>query len=123
MALSISGFESVMDYTIVRQTAASTTADVNVAQGAGSLLSAKIDNSSGTAICYLKLFDGDGAVPGTSVPQMVLRCPSAASQVYEMPEGMEFTNLNLWVTRNPAPTDTTVPAVSGGTVLITLTIK
>jgi len=123
MALSISGFDAALDYRIVHQTAGSPTANENVTQSSGDLLSVAINNSTGTAACYVKIFDGTDPTPGTSIPQFVLRCPSAALQKYEIPEGFSFTNLNFWVTKLASPTDTTSPTVSSGGVGVTLITK
>jgi hypothetical protein len=127
MALSVSGFDAAVDYKIVYQSAASTAnpvvADTNVTTTSGTLMSVYVDNASGTAVCYLKVFDGTDATPGTSIPQFVFRIPQADAQRYEIPEGISFTNLNFWVTRNASPTDTTPPSVSGGDVKVTAVTK
>tara|TARA_Y100000310_G_scaffold301856_1_gene338680 strand:+ start:452 stop:835 length:384 start_codon:yes stop_codon:yes gene_type:complete len=127
MALSVSGFDSAVDYKLVYQSAASTAipvvADTNVTTASGTLMSINVDNTSGTAACYLKVFDGEGATPGSSSPQFVFRVPQADAQRYEIPGGISFTNLNFWVTRNASPVDTTPPAVSGGDVKITAVTK
>ena len=127
MALSVSGFDSAVDYKIVYQSAASTetpvVADTNVTTTSGTLMSIDVDNTSGTAVCYLKIFDGVDATPGTSIPQFIFRIPQADAQRYQILEGIDFTNLNFWVTRNASPTDTTPPAVSGGDIKITVVTK
>ena len=123
MALSVSGFDPSLDYKIIYQSVAVNSANVDVAQGPCSLISAVIDNGSGTADCFLKLFDGDSATVGTSIPNLIFRCKQETAQRFEVPEGVSFTNLSFWVTRNAADLDNTVPTVSGGNVLVTLVVK
>ena len=123
MALTVSGFRSALDYTIVHETAGGTTANKNVTQSSGTLQSVDINNSTGTAACYAKFFDGTAVTVGTSVPQVVLKCPSGGTQRYEMAEGFDFSNLNFWVSKLPSPTDTTSPTVSSGGVIVTLVTK
>jgi len=123
MALSVSGFENALDYKIVHESAATTTANKNVTLSSGSLMSVFINNTSGTQACYAKIYDGENCTVGTTAPDMILKCASASTQRYDFEEGFTFSNLNMWVTKLPEPTDTTVPTVSGGTVALTLVAK
>ena len=123
MALSVSGFENALDYKIIYESAATTTANKNVALSSGSLMSVFINNTSGTQPCYAKIYDGESCTVGTTAPDMILKCASASTQRYDFEEGFTFSNLNMWVTKLPEPTDTTVPTVSGGTVGLTLVTK
>lgn len=120
MALSVSGFDGALDYKIIHESAATATANKNVTSSSGSLMSVFIDNTSGTQVCYAKLYDGEDCTVGTTAPDIVLKCASASTQRYDFEEGFTFSNLSMWVTKLPAHTDTTVPTVSGGTVGLTL---
>lgn len=120
MALTVSGFDRALDHKIIHESAATATANTNVTQSSGSVMSVFIDNTYGTDVCYAKLYDGESATVGTSAPQLVLKCIAASKQRYDLEEGFPFSNLNFWVTRYPAHTDTTVPAVSSGTVAVTI---
>ncbi len=123
MALSVSGFDSAFDHKIVYESAASETANEDVAQGACTLLSVEIDNSNGTSTPYLKIFDGDFVSAAASTAQTILECANAATQIYDLPDGLPFSKLNFWLTRNAASNDTTAPAVSGGTVAVRLVVR
>lgn len=123
MALSVSGFDGSLDYKIVYESAATATANKNVTQSSGTVMSIYIDNTSGTQACYAKLYDGEDCTVGTTAPDMVLYCPAASRQRYDLEEGFSYTFLNMWVTKLPAHTDTTVPTVSGGTVGLTVLTK
>jgi len=120
MALSVSGFDNALDYKIVYESAGGTTANKNVALSSGTLLSAYIDNSTGSNPCYLKIFDGPNAVSGTSRPDMILKCKNGERQRYEIQSGFPFSELNFWVTKFASPTDTTAPVMASGSVSVTL---
>ena len=123
MALSVSGFDSAFDYKIIYESAASETANEDIAQGPCTLLSVEIDNTYGSNTHYLKIFDGDFISASASTAQTILECANAAIQIYDLPDGLPFSKLNFWLTRNAASNDTTAPAVSGGTVVVRLVIK
>jgi|TARA_R100000084_G_scaffold46602_1_gene19242 hypothetical protein len=123
MALSVSGFSDAFDYTIVNESAATATANKNVTLSSGTLMSVFIDNTAGTQTCYAKLYDGENCTVGSTAPQLVLKCAASSTQRYDFEEGYPFSNLNMWVTKLPAHTDTTVPTVSSGTVGLTVVVK
>jgi len=123
MAFSVSGFEGTLDYKVVHESAATATVNKNVTQSSGSLMSVFINNTSGTQPCYAKIYDGENCTVGTTAPDMILKCASASTQRYDLEDGFTFSNLNMWLTKLPEPTDTTVPTVSGGTVGLTLVAK
>ena len=123
MALSVSGFGQALDYKIVHESAAGTTVNNNVTQSSGTLLAVTIDNTAGTHACSLKIYYGVAPTVGSTLPDLILSCPNAAKQTFQIQGGIDYTDLNFWVTKLPSPTDTTIPTVSNGTVQITLTTK
>ena len=67
-------------------------------------------NTGPLANAYVKIFDGNFPVVGTSTPQLIFRCRKGTTEVYEIPDGFAFTNLHAWATKDANPIDTTNPS-------------
>lgn len=118
--MKVSGFSSgALAYKIVNYNNDTPVATIqeNVTGSSGTWISCSITNSAGSKV-YVKLYDGIAPVLGTTAPTWVLMCPAQASIKVEVPGGAFFSDsLNLWTTRHPITTDSTVPA---GTVVVTI---
>ncbi|QDP60206.1 MAG: hypothetical protein Unbinned3972contig1001_35 [Prokaryotic dsDNA virus sp.] len=121
MALQVTGFnDDTFSYKIVYESAATSTATVNVTGEPGRLYSIDIDNKSGSGV-FLKLSDAVSPVAGTTVPDMIFNIASASAKRIDIPDGWPFTNsLSLWCTQNEPVGDTTAPSGGNGNVLVTL---
>lgn len=119
MTLKVTAFDPALDFKIVHQTETTNTANVNVAGGACRLLSIDVDNAGGAAACYLRLYDGDGVVVGTTFPQTSFKCAQGGVLKVSIPAGIAYMNLNFWVTRNSSELDNTTPLMSGSNKVLT----
>jgi len=109
MAFKATGFHDAADYKIVHESAATNSDYQNVTTSSGTLYSVKAINSSST-IGFIKIFDTPNATGGASFPILVLRVAGSATEVYEIPGGLSFTNLSFTATLNQNPLDDTTPA-------------
>ena len=117
MSLSATGFDDALEHKIVHETASTNSINTNVATTEGRLFSVKMVNGSSSA-AYLKVFDAEKPVLGTTSPFLVLPVAGSATGFYSIPGGLSFTSLSFACTLNPNPLDTTAP--SGNTVAVTL---
>jgi hypothetical protein len=117
MSLSATGFDDALDYKVIHETASTNTLNTNVATTEGKLFSVKLVNGSSSA-AYLKIFDANKPVIGTTNPIIILPVAGSGTIFYDIPGGIEFTTLSFASTLNPNPLDTTAP--SGSTVAVTL---
>ena len=125
MTLKVTAFDPALDFKVIHQTETTNTANVNAAGGPCRLLSINVNNAGGAAACYLRLYDGEGVVVGTTFPQMSFKCAQGDTVRVSIPSGILYTNLNFWVTRNATELDNTTPLMSSGSdkVLTTFVVQ
>ena len=111
MTFKATGFHDALDYKIVHESAATNSDYQNVTTSPGTLYSCLAVNSTGTA-GYIKIFDSANAVGGTTQPILVFRIGASATELYEIPGGLSFTNLSFTATLNQRPLDDTAPAAT-----------
>jgi len=118
MALTVSKFDRSLGYIMAVETDSTNSMNTDVFSGDGKLYSVDIDNSSGSNICYLKIYlTSDGPSLGAGSPDIILRCPAAARQSWSIPEGLSFSTCSFASTLNPDSTDQTATA---GTLAVRL---
>ena len=111
MTFKATGFHDALDYKIVHESGATNSDYQNVTTSPGTLHSCLAVNSTGT-VGYIKIFDSPNAVGGTTQPILVFRIAASATELYEIPGGLSFTNLSFTATLNQRPLDDTSPAAT-----------
>ena len=116
MTLKVTGFSSsAATYKIVNDADSDENAEVDVTGTSGKIYSIEITNSAGTHTSYAKFRLTSGTVTvGTTEPDMMLVCGPSTSETYLFPNGLPFTQLTFWTTRDDATSDTTAP---NGTII------
>lgn len=76
---------------IVRDTAATNTAVLNITGTTGKVYFVHIDNSANSNSLYLKLWDALAVTVGTTVPDYVLRVNPSSVKQYAFTAGLNFT--------------------------------
>ena len=75
---------------IVKDTDANATSENDVKAGAATLYFVEIDNGLNATAVYLKLYNAAAPTVGTTVPDMILRCPGSSKFRMAIPEGISF---------------------------------
>tara|TARA_R100000808_G_C2148983_1_gene157244 strand:- start:751 stop:1113 length:363 start_codon:yes stop_codon:yes gene_type:complete len=109
---------TAVTHRVVLQDDAKASLNSNLGYTGGSLLSVVVEGGV-KSDCYVKIFNGNAAVVGSSKPQLIFKCVKNTTQIYQIPNGFEFTNLHMWATKNANPLDTVHP---DSTTKVTLTI-
>lgn len=113
MALSASKFDRITGYMLAVDGASSNAVVSDVFSGTGTIYSIDVDNTSGSNTNYLKLFLSTvNPTLGSTLPDLILRCPTLTREVWTLPEGLAFTSCSFASTLNPSPTDATAVAGS-----------
>ena len=90
MALSSNNCQTDFNSVIV-QTSATTTADNNIlTDTTGSVYTIVLDNSSGSGIAYLKLYDTKEATHGTTEPVLVTQVAASTVTTVQCASGFAF---------------------------------
>ena len=111
MAFKATGFHDAVSYKIIHESAATNSDYQNITTAPGKLYSVKAINGNSTA-AYLKIFDSPNAVAGVASPILVFRISGSSTELYEIPGGLDFTNLSFTATLNQNPMDDTSPAAT-----------
>tara|TARA_R100001082_G_scaffold62613_3_gene35107 strand:+ start:6179 stop:6538 length:360 start_codon:yes stop_codon:yes gene_type:complete len=106
MAFKATGFHDAVSYKIVHESGVVNAMHQNVTTSSGKLYSILAVNS-GKNIAYLKIFDTPSATIASSQPIIILRIAAQSTEIYEIPGGLDFTNLSFCATQNQNPLDNT----------------
>jgi|TARA_R100000149_G_scaffold64986_1_gene38159 hypothetical protein len=113
-SLSSTGFQSAVDNKVISCTGIdNTTAQVNVANGPGTLHSVTIDSANSSDNVTLHIYD----TQDSSVGQIALKGKASSTKSYILPAGYAFTELKFYVSKFSRANDTTAFA---GSVNVTL---
>lgn len=121
MAVYITPKEN-LSYRVVKLVSTDAAANVNVTEGATTVYSFLVDNTSGTAVStcfYDGTFTSTDAV-GTTDPTMIITVPASTSRLVSVPEGLSFsTAINVWTKQEAGTAGTTAPAAAVNVYLTT----
>jgi hypothetical protein len=106
MAFKATGFHDSVSYKIVHESAVVNTVHQNVTTSSGKLYSVLAANS-GKNVAHLKIFDSANAIIASTQPILIFRISSGSTEFYEIPGGLDFTNLSFCATKNQNPLDQT----------------
>tara|TARA_R100001163_G_C4892393_1_gene84772 strand:+ start:145 stop:510 length:366 start_codon:yes stop_codon:yes gene_type:complete len=111
MALKVTGYTSASNaYKIVNDSDSDENAEVDVIGSSGRIYAIDITNAAGTNTSYVKFKLTTGTVTVTTTePDMMLVCGPNTSESYQFPNGLPFSQLSFWTTRNAATSDNTAP--------------
>ena len=90
MAIAKGGFRRTLSYKISTDSALSNTIVQDITGSSGRIYFVKAVGGSGDA--YIKFYDTDPAVAGTTVPKMGLYVKASTTTEMYIPEGVSFTN-------------------------------
>ena len=121
MALNVHGFENSANsaYKIVQETSSGTTLVENATGSSGRIYCITLTNTDNSNGGISKFFLRTSTTPtvGTTEPDLVLACGSNTSERYEFPNGLPFTVLSFYTSRNLATSDTTAPGTTKVVIL------
>ena len=125
MALSVTSWPQAVDYRVVYEDNANATVRSNTTGSPGTVYTIIFDNSQGSAIAYLKIYDGYTATAGTTEPHWRFKAGSGKSETISVPRGIPFsTGLTFWTTASAATTNQDNPSVvTDGTVKVTMVVS
>lgn len=119
MTLSATGFHDAVDYKIVVDTdQTAVTVQKNVTTAPGRLFSVIVDCTQTVVDHYVKIYDGTSPTAGSTVPDMTLKGTAQKVITYQIPYGLAFGELNFWIARLKAQSDTTAPAAKVTVTLV-----
>tara|TARA_R100000458_G_C8267445_1_gene242399 strand:+ start:1135 stop:1500 length:366 start_codon:yes stop_codon:yes gene_type:complete len=119
MTLKVTGFASTLaTYKLINDADSDENAETDVTGSSGILYAVDVSNGAGTNTSYLKMKLTEGTVTvGTTEPDLMLVAGPNTAVHYEFPNGIPFSQLSFWTTRNPVTTDTTAPNQTTVTIL------
>ena len=121
MAVYITPKEN-LSYRVVKLVSTDAAANVNVTEGATTVYSILVDNTSNTTVstCF---YDGtytSTSAVGTTDPTMIVTVPATTSRTVSIPEGLSFsTAINMWTKQEAGTAGTTAPAATVNVYLTT----
>ena len=123
MSLSVTSWPQAVDYRIVYESAAGTTANTNATGSTGTIKQIKVDNSQGSQAVFLKVKDGLIASVNDE-PDWLFRVGSGEVETISFQECGHFSaGLSFWATRLATVGNNTAPAVNqNGTVKVTFVV-
>ena len=124
MSLSITSWPQAVAFRVVYEDNANTTVRTNVLGSTGAIRTVVVDNSQGSAACFLKIVDSFTAVVGTE-PDWIFRIGSGKKETIVLSGSGQFsTGLSFWTPLNAAVGDNNHPSVvTAGTVKVTLIVE
>lgn len=96
------------------------TAELNVNDGAATVITIEIDNTLNGAISYFKAWNNANPVVGTTAPDLILRVNASVTRTFVFPAGLSFVTALSYACVTAAGTAGTTNPVSNVTVRIVL---
>lgn len=91
MAIQKQDMDLTSSLSLIRDTDADATGEMDMNVGAAILWLVSIDNSANAAQkVYFKLWDATAPTVGTTAPDMVIPCPGGSTVTMAIPEGLSF---------------------------------
>lgn len=91
MAIQKQDMDLTSSLSLVRDTDADATGEMDMNVGAAVLWLLSVDNSANAAQkVYFKLWDATAPTVGTTAPDMVIPCPGGSTVTMAIPEGLSF---------------------------------
>tara|TARA_R110000824_G_scaffold17134_16_gene69999 strand:+ start:261 stop:632 length:372 start_codon:yes stop_codon:yes gene_type:complete len=112
MAFTDTGFETAIAARVLYESSMTNAVQSNITGGPGTLYSVNI-NSSNDQVSYVKIANLYTASSGSTAPDWIFACAANSSEHYEIPGGISFDYLSIWLTVNPSPADNTGPTLTG----------
>lgn len=116
MALDIADISSKLGDNLITITQSDATADNDIMGGQATMYAIEIDNTNNTnEAVYVKALNGNGSgaqnvvTVGTDAPHHIWGVPQGQKRSFMYPEGMAFTKLNVWATKEAGTGGTTSP--------------
>lgn len=98
---------------LFHQSAATSTASVNLLNGPATVFVIVVDNSANSDPSYVKLYNDPSPTVGTTIPDMVVRIAAASVRTVYIPSGVVFdTALSVGCVTTGGTAGTTNPTAS-----------
>jgi len=124
MGLSVTSWPQAVSFRVAYEDNVNTTIRSNVLGSTGVIRAVVVDNSQGSAACYLKIADAYSASVSTE-PHWVFRVGSGNKATIVLSDGGHLsTGLTFWATRNAAVGDNNSPSVvTDGSVKVVVVVE